>query len=119
MSLRDAFAELIEAEFGGGTDAEPLSHRLTTDAWLALEKRMRAALAASATPSDPTVTAARTATALCEIVEIIRALNTEVAAWRACARHDPDMSGKGQFKGWDRSALDRCRKQFIEGRHEA
>ena len=45
------------------------------------------------------------------------ALLEEVAAWRECARYDPLMSGPpGAFKGWDRSALDRCRKTYIEGR---
>jgi len=43
------------------------------------------------------------------------AICAEAVAWRECARYDPDMSGKKRFKGWDRSALDRCRKRFIEG----
>ena len=42
-------------------------------------------------------------------------LQAEIAAWRECARYDPLMSGRA-FKGWDRSALDRCRKTYIEGR---
>lgn len=36
------------------------------------------------------------------------ALMAEVAAWRECALYDPTMEGP-RFKGWDRSALDRCR----------
>jgi hypothetical protein len=42
-------------------------------------------------------------------------LQAEIAAWRECARYDPLMSGRA-FKGWDRSALDRCRRTYIEGR---
>jgi len=34
--------------------------------------------------------------------------------WRECAYYDPLMSGKGAFLGWDRSALDRCRRRYIE-----
>lgn len=40
-------------------------------------------------------------------------LTTEVEAWRECARYTPMMEGPA-FMGWDRSALDRCRKRFIE-----
>ena len=39
-------------------------------------------------------------------------LRAEVTAWRECARYDPNMSGRALFKGWDRSALDRCRKKY-------
>lgn len=38
---------------------------------------------------------------------------TETVAWRECAKYDPLMSGP-VFKTWDRSALDRCRKQYID-----
>lgn len=37
----------------------------------------------------------------------------EAAAWRECALYDATMEGPA-FKGWDRSALDRCRRRFIE-----
>jgi len=40
-------------------------------------------------------------------------LRKEVSEWRDCARYDPLMSGPA-FKGWDRSALDRCRRKYIE-----
>ena len=43
------------------------------------------------------------------------ALLEEVTAWRECARYDPQMEGPA-FKGWDRSALDRCRRVYIEKR---
>lgn len=36
------------------------------------------------------------------------ALRAEVTAWRECALYDPTMEGP-RFKGWDRSALERCR----------
>ena len=49
-------------------------------------------------------------------VEIER-LRAEVEAWRECAKYDPLMEGP-RFKGWDRSALDRCRTRFIELRAE-
>ena len=45
----------------------------------------------------------------------LAAARAEVTAWRECARYDPLMSGRA-FKGWDRSALDRCRRTYIEGR---
>ena len=50
-----------------------------------------------------------------DIVQAIAALREETLAWRACAQYDPDMSGRGRFKGWDRSALDRCRAAYIDG----
>ncbi len=37
----------------------------------------------------------------------------EIAAWRECALYDATMEGP-RFKGWDRSAMDRCRRRFIE-----
>ena len=44
--------------------------------------------------------------------EIARLL-AEVEEWHACARYDPTMEGP-RFKGWDRSQMDRCRRQFME-----
>jgi hypothetical protein len=46
--------------------------------------------------------------------EQISALEREVAAWRECARYDPLMDETLRFVGWDRSGLDRCRREFIE-----
>lgn len=43
------------------------------------------------------------------------ALRAEAEEWRDCAQYDPLMNGP-RFKGWNRSALDRCRKQYIEAR---
>ena len=37
----------------------------------------------------------------------------EVEAWRQCALYDATMAGP-IFKGWDRSAMDRCRRRYIE-----
>jgi hypothetical protein len=44
--------------------------------------------------------------------ELIEALNAEVERWRSCAQYDATMEGP-VFKGWDRSALDRCRLQAL------
>jgi hypothetical protein len=33
----------------------------------------------------------------------------ELLAWRECAEYDVTMDGR-VFKGWNRSALDRCRR---------
>jgi len=41
----------------------------------------------------------------------------EIEEWRSCAKYDATMEGP-KFKGWDMSALDRCRKKFIEGKSE-
>jgi hypothetical protein len=43
----------------------------------------------------------------------IKRLMTECEAWRECARYDAMMEGP-RFAGWDRSALNRCRKKYIE-----
>jgi uncharacterized small protein (DUF1192 family) len=43
----------------------------------------------------------------------IERLKAESEAWRECAVYDPMMEGP-RFKTWNRSALDRCRKRFIE-----
>ncbi len=37
----------------------------------------------------------------------------EIEEWRSCASYDPKMEGP-QFKGWDRSQMDRCRRKYIE-----
>jgi hypothetical protein len=47
--------------------------------------------------------------------EELKRLRAEVEDWRQCARYDAMMDGP-RFKGWDRSALDRCRKEYIEKR---
>jgi len=39
--------------------------------------------------------------------------SAEVREWRSCAKYDATMEGP-KFKNWDRNALDRCRKKFIE-----
>lgn len=49
-----------------------------------------------------------------KLYEELYALREEVDCWRGCARYDPMMGGETRFKGWDRSALDRCRKEYIE-----
>jgi hypothetical protein len=43
----------------------------------------------------------------------LKKLKDEVMEWRECAQYDPLMEGQ-RFKGWNRSALDRCRRHFIE-----
>lgn len=48
-----------------------------------------------------------------ELASEIERLLAECEAWRECAQYDPKMEGPA-FKGWNRSALDRCRKQYIE-----
>jgi hypothetical protein len=40
----------------------------------------------------------------------IRSLREQVEQWVGCAMYDATMEGP-VFKGWDRSALDRCRKR--------
>jgi len=42
---------------------------------------------------------------------------TEAEDWRECAKYDALMDGP-RFKGWNRSALDRCRKKYIENATE-
>ena len=42
----------------------------------------------------------------------IEALSAENEQWRACARYDATMEGP-VFKGWDRSALERCRRAAL------
>ena len=43
----------------------------------------------------------------------IKALEDEVLDWQSCARYDACMNGP-MFKDWDRSALDCCRRKYIE-----
>lgn len=47
------------------------------------------------------------------LLDHIAALETEISDWRACAMYDPMMEGP-RFKGWNRSALDNCRKDYVE-----
>lgn len=44
-------------------------------------------------------------------IDRLAALEQEVRAWRECALYDATMEGPA-FKGWDRSALDRCRRTY-------
>ena len=48
-----------------------------------------------------------------EVLDYVKALAQEVQDWRECAMYDALMSGP-KFKGWNRSALDRCRQRYIE-----
>ena len=54
---------------------------------------------------------------LFEKYEKLKAEFTEIKRendeWRECAKYDPMMEGP-RFKGWDRSQMERCRKEFIE-----
>ena len=50
---------------------------------------------------------------IAEAADEIERLLAECEAWRECALYDPKMEGP-KFKGWDRSALDRCRTRYIE-----
>ena len=43
----------------------------------------------------------------------IEALKAEIEQWRACARYDATMEGPA-FKGWDMSALERCRRAALQ-----
>jgi hypothetical protein len=43
------------------------------------------------------------------------ALTTALREWEECALYDPLLSGP-RFKGWDRSALDRCRRKAEDAR---
>jgi hypothetical protein len=52
--------------------------------------------------------------ALWEIERYIHALEDEVKFWRECARYETFMDGRPRFKDWNQSALDRCRRVFIE-----
>jgi len=48
-----------------------------------------------------------------QLLDYVKALEQEVQDWRECAMYDALMSGP-KFKGWNRSALDRCRQRYIE-----
>ena len=45
------------------------------------------------------------------------AAEARLREWQECALYDATMEGP-VFKGWDRSALERCRKQALGGEHE-
>jgi uncharacterized small protein (DUF1192 family) len=45
----------------------------------------------------------------------IEAQAAEIEQWRECALYDATMEGP-VFKGWDRSALERCRRAALEAR---
>ena len=51
---------------------------------------------------------------LLDLADRIEALTAEVQAWRECALYDATMEGP-VFKGWDRSALERCRRAALTG----
>lgn len=48
-----------------------------------------------------------------EAANRIEALKAEIEEWRACARYDAMMEGPA-FKGWDMSALERCRRAALK-----
>lgn len=48
-----------------------------------------------------------------EAAERIEALEAEIEQWRSCARYDATMEGPA-FKGWDMSALERCRRTALD-----
>lgn len=48
--------------------------------------------------------------AACVLRRENEALREQVEQWAGCAMYDATMEGP-VFKGWDRSALDRCRKR--------
>ena len=50
-----------------------------------------------------------------EAADRIEAQAAEIEEWRACARYDAMMEGPA-FKGWDMSALERCRRAALEAR---
>lgn len=43
----------------------------------------------------------------------IERLRAALDEWQSCAKYDALMGGP-KFMGWNRSALDRCRRKFIE-----
>lgn len=45
------------------------------------------------------------------------AAEARLREWQECALYDATMEGP-VFKGWDRSALDRCRRQALGAEHE-
>ena len=52
-----------------------------------------------------------------EAADRIEALKAEIEEWRACARYDAMMEGPA-FKGWDMSALERCRRAAMQEQSE-
>lgn len=48
---------------------------------------------------------------------VIEAQAAEIEQWRSCALYDATMEGP-VFKGWDRSALERCRRAALAGKAE-
>lgn len=48
-----------------------------------------------------------------ELENKIKELELENDEWRHCASYDAMMDGP-RFKGWNKSALDRCRHDYIE-----
>jgi hypothetical protein len=50
-----------------------------------------------------------------EAADLIQAQAAEIEQWRECALYDATMEGP-VFKGWDRSALERCRRAALEAR---
>lgn len=47
------------------------------------------------------------------ILSHIAALEAELSDWRSCAMYDAMMEGP-RFKGWNQSALNRCRADYVE-----
>ena len=45
--------------------------------------------------------------------DLIESQAAEIEQWRECALYDATMEGP-VFKGWDRSALERCRRAALE-----
>lgn len=48
-----------------------------------------------------------------KLIEEVERLRREVTDWRECALYDPLMEGP-RFKGWNRSALERCREAYAD-----
>jgi hypothetical protein len=48
-----------------------------------------------------------------EAADRIEAQAAEIEQWRSCARYDAMMEGPA-FKGWDMSALERCRRAALQ-----
>lgn len=46
------------------------------------------------------------------VAEQLPGLLDELRRWRECAKYDATMDGTPAFKGWDRSALDRLRREY-------
>lgn len=51
---------------------------------------------------------------LFELAGLVKDLVSECRDWRECARYSVTMES-GHFQAWNRSALDRCRKKYVEG----